>query len=308
MMGRKRSVASAGIVKGVVLMKSGSLRIDELPDLEDARMLMGFSGWMDGGEVSTGTIDYLVRTLDALPFGEILPDEFYIYNFPGSMEIASLFRPHAKIEDGLVLEFEEPKNTFYYAEAENLVLFRGKEPNVRWREYAKCLFSVAEDLNVNEMYYIGSVGGLVPHTRDPIFWTSMTDDDLRETLIETGFTPTNYDGPSSFSTFLLTQARERGIRMASCVAGIPSYVDGRNVKCINEITQKLASILGMTLDLSVLEAETTEFLAGLDKVVKENSRLREKVRQLERFYDQEVGAGSKDDVKDWFERQDFKLD
>ncbi|MCH8203660.1 MAG: PAC2 family protein [Candidatus Hydrogenedentes bacterium] len=308
MMGFTQPGGLAGIAKGRVPMESGSLRIDELPDLQNARMLMGFSGWMDGGEVSTGTIDYLVKALDAVPFGEILPEDFYIYNFPGSMELAALFRPHARIENGLVRVFQEPTNTFYYAAAENLVLFRGKEPNIRWREYAEHVFSVAQEVNVKEMYYIGSVGGLVPHTRDPVFWTSMTDEDLREVLVEAGFSPTNYEGPSSFSTYLITRAMDRGLRMASCVAGIPSYVDGRNVKCIQEITRKLATILGLTLDFSGLEAETAEFLANLDKVVKENSRLNEKVRQLEKFYDEEVGPTSGDDVRAWFERQDLEID
>ena len=96
--------------------------------------------------------------------------------------------------------------------------------------------------------------------------------------------------------------------MASCVAGIPSYVDGRNVKCIQEITRKLVTILGLKLDLSDLEAEAVKFLANLDKVVKENSRLNEKVRQLEKFYDQEVGSTSEEDVRNWFERQDLEID
>ncbi|MDK1022387.1 MAG: PAC2 family protein [Candidatus Hydrogenedentes bacterium] len=289
-------------------MESSALQIDEWPDLKNARMLLGFSGWMDGGEVSTGTISYLVEALDAVPFGKILPEDFYIYNFPGSMEIASLFRPHAKIEDGLVREFEEPANTFYYAAEHNLVLFNGKEPNMRWKTYAECLFSVAQDLNVEEIYYIGSVGGLVPHTRDPVFWTSMTDEQLRDTLVSAGFGPTNYEGPSSFSTYLLTHAMERDLRMASCVTGIPSYVDGKNIKCIEAVTRKLAGILGLTLDFSGLEAETAQFLSDLNKVVKANSKLAERVSQLERFYDQEVGPKSEDEIRDWFDRQDLEID
>ena len=289
-------------------MESSTLHIDEWPDLRNARMLLGLSGWMDGGEVSTGTIAYLVEALDAVPFGKILPEEFYIYNFPGSMEIASLFRPHARIEEGLVQEFEEPANTFYYAAEQNLVLFSGKEPNMRWKTYADCLFSVAQELNIEEVFYIGSVGGLVPHTRDPVFWTSMTDEDLRDTLVDAGFGPTNYQGPSSFSTCLLTHAAERGLRMSSCVAGIPSYVDGKNAKCIEVVTRKLAGILGLTLDFSELEAETAQFLTDLNKVVKQNAKLAERVTQLERFYDQEVRPKSEDEIKDWFDRQDLEID
>lgn len=300
-------MAFGSIAKGRILMDSKSLRIDEWPQMQNARMLLGFSGWMDGGEVSTGTIDYLVGALDAVPFAEILPEDFYIYNFPGSMELAALFRPHARIEDGLVQVFEEPANTFYYAADHNLVLFRGKEPNIRWREFSESMLSVAAEANVEEIYYIGSVGGLVPHTREPVYWTTMTDENFREPLVAEGFNPTNYEGPSSFSTYLITRATERSLRMASCIMGIPSYVDGRNAKCIESMVRKIRAILGLTIDLADLEAESAEFLEKLNKAVSNDSKFAEKVRQLEAFYDQELEPASDEDVRAWFERQDLEM-
>ena len=44
-------------------------------------------------------------------------DDFYIYNFPGSMEISSIFRPTVKYDEGVVTELEMPSNTFW-ADAE----------------------------------------------------------------------------------------------------------------------------------------------------------------------------------------------
>ena len=101
---------------------------------------------------------------------------------------------------------------------------------------------------------------------------------------------------------------ERNLSRASCVTGFPSSVEGRNVKCGEAIVRKLANILGLSLDLSGLEAETAKFLSDLNKVVKENSKLAERVSQLERFYDQEVGPKSEDDIRNWFERQDLEID
>ena len=54
---------------------------------------MAFSGWMDGGDVSTGTVRRMVELLDAEYVAEIDPEPFYIYNFPGTMEVAAMFRP-----------------------------------------------------------------------------------------------------------------------------------------------------------------------------------------------------------------------
>src|SRR2546423_1806422 len=76
----------------------------------------------------------------------IEPEDFYIYNFPGSMEIAALFRPHVKYQDGIVSEFNFPTNTFVCDESANLVFFIGKEPNLRWQAFADCLFGLVREV------------------------------------------------------------------------------------------------------------------------------------------------------------------
>ena len=48
--------------------------------------------------------------------------------------------PHIEIEDGLVKTIDMPTNTFYCHEPANLVLFVGKEPNLRWRTFGECIF------------------------------------------------------------------------------------------------------------------------------------------------------------------------
>ena len=57
-----------------------------------------------------------------------------------------------------------------------------------------------------------------------------------------------------------------------------------------------------------IEAETAEFLKNLDNAMSTDSKFAEKVRQLERFYDQELDPSSDEDVKAWFERQDLEID
>ena len=43
------------------------LRIRHCPELDQATMVLAFSGWMDGGDVSTGTVRRLVELLSADP-------------------------------------------------------------------------------------------------------------------------------------------------------------------------------------------------------------------------------------------------
>ena len=72
----------------IVMTRSQSdpLTIHDCPSIDDATLVLAFSGWMDGGDVSTGTVKRLVDLLDAPLLAEIDPEPFYIYNFPGSME------------------------------------------------------------------------------------------------------------------------------------------------------------------------------------------------------------------------------
>ncbi|MDP7277897.1 MAG: PAC2 family protein, partial [Planctomycetaceae bacterium] len=101
------------------------LTFHKRPQLHKATMLLAFTGWMDGGDVSTGTVQRLVDLLDAESFAEINPDPFYIYNFPGSMETSALFRPEITVEDGLVTSVQLPSTRFYASDDHNLLMFIG---------------------------------------------------------------------------------------------------------------------------------------------------------------------------------------
>ena len=289
-------------------MRSPLKRKRHRPKLSDARMVLGFTGWMDGGDVSTGTVDYLIRTLRAREVATIEPSEFYIYNFPGSMEVSSLFRPHTSIENGLITEFEEPVNVFHCGEEHDLVLFQGKEPNLHWREYAECVFSVGDEYNVGMIYFVGSVAGSTPHTREPRIYSTFSDEGLAPLLQQHGLHPSNYEGPASFITHLLTLCNERGFGMMTLVAEIPAYVQGRNIRCIEAAARKLVEILGLPLDLGDLKILSDEFVRRVNETVKERPELAELIRKIEKDYDQENLDTQEDDLKAWFEKQDIRLD
>ncbi|MBL8851360.1 MAG: PAC2 family protein, partial [Planctomycetaceae bacterium] len=216
------------------------LRIDSLPTLKDATLVLAFSGWMDGGDVSTGTAKRLVELLKARQFAEIDPEPFYIYNFPGSMEIASLFRPHIQIKDGLVKSIEMPTNRFYVHEPSNLVLFLGREPHMQWRGFRDCLLNLVRQANVRRIIFVGSFGGTVPHTREPRVYVTCSTAELLAEMRQYAVGRTGYQGPGSFTTYLMTQAPAAGIEMVSLVAEIPGYLQGTNPSSIEAVTRRLS--------------------------------------------------------------------
>ncbi len=288
-------------------MGSDKLRVYGGAELKDGRLLMGLSGWMDGAEVSTGTIKVLVDKLHAQRTAEIEHQGFYIYNFPGAMEVASLFRPHCKIRKGIIREFEFPDNSFFVAEKENLVLFSGKEPNMNWADYGDCLFALCEQLHIKSVYFIGSVAGLVPHTRDPMLFCSVSDAQMKPRFESYGMKFSDYEGPASIITYLTTIAREHGVEMVSIVASIPAYVQGANPKCIVAATRRMAGMLGIHVDLDDLQASADEFEKKLTEIVQEQPELAQNVVKLEQDYDNEIFS-EMGDLKHWLHQKGIRLD
>jgi len=289
-------------------MATGQLHVRTQPRLHDGRMVLAFSGWMDGGDVSTGTVDCLIRTVAAEQVAAIDPEGFYIYNFPGSMEMSALFRPDTKIEDGIVRILQPPENFFFCSTDHHLILFRGKEPNFGWRDFAECLFAFASSAGVSTLYFVGSFGGTVPHSREPRLWSAVSDESVKSTLAPFGVGFTNYEGPASFSTYLLTAAPGRGFRMASFVAEIPAYVQGTNPKSIEAVVRKLAAVLGLQVDLTELRKLSTAWEERLNEVLEQKPELAKYIRKLEEDYDNEIFDTQMGDLKEFLEKQGVRVD
>ncbi len=289
-------------------MASDKLRIYRRAKLGEGRLLMGFSGWMDGGDISTGTVKFLVEQLDAPKSAEIEPEGFYIYSFPGSMEVTAMFRPHTRIRDGVVQSCEMPRNTFFLDEKNNLILFTGKEPNLGWVEYADCIFSLCHQFEVKTIYFIGSVAGLVPHTRQPRFSCSVSDEGLKEAMSRYGVRTSNYEGPASIVTHLTAVARQKGVSMVTLVAEIPAYVQGQNPGCISAVSKLLVNVLGLHLDIEKLRSIGDEFEKKLSEIVGAQPELASHIGKLEEDYDNEVFDTEMGDLKEWLEQRGIRVD
>lgn len=289
-------------------MLPNALTILAKPELTKPQMVVAFTGWMDGGDVSTGTIEYLVDHLETQPLAEIDSEPFYIFNFPGSMELSALFRPHARIEDGLVREYEFPSNTFHFSPSSNLILFSGKEPNFQWSAFVDCMFVVAQQFEVSMIWFIGSVAGMVPHTRDARLYSTVSHESLKPQLERYGVRFTNYEGPSSMVTHMLATAHERGHDMATLVAEIPAYVQGRNVRSIEAVIKRLNQVLGVEVNLGDLRAVSDELEKKISEAVDEQPELGELIQKLEEDYDNEIFDTQMDDLKDWLQQKGIRLD
>jgi proteasome assembly chaperone (PAC2) family protein len=262
--------------------------------LKDATLLVALTGWMDGGSVSTGTVKQLMNNRDLIEVARIDPDPFYIYNFPGSMDVASLFRPEVTYTDGVITDFDLPDNTFHADPTANLLFFIGKEPNLRWPSFADSIFSLAKSAGVKRIIFMGSFGGSVPHTREPRLYGSVSHRHLRPLLDEYGIRPSEYEGPSSFATYLLHHSASRDLEMISIAAEIPGYLEGHNPLSIEAVTRRLARILNTPLDLDKLRRASNDWESEVTRLVEKDEKLTATVRELEEQYDNDLISPTED--------------
>jgi hypothetical protein len=268
-----------------------SLMIHNTPPLADATMLLALTGWMDGGHVSTGTVRHLMQGRDLTAVAEIKSGGFYIDNFPGDMQTSALFRPEVKHEGGLVTFFDLGTNEFTADPKSNLVFFLGKEPNINWSAFADCIFEVCHKLNVKRIIFIGSFGGVVPHTREPRLYASVSQRSMLPMLDEHALRPSDYEGPGSFASYLVYRSPKQGIEMISIAAEIPGYLQGTNPLSIEAVTRRLGRIVGVPVDLVKLREASTAWELQVSEAVEKDDDLAKTVRKLEEQYDNElIGA------------------
>ena len=282
--------------------------MQHVPHFEHGRMIIGLSGWMDGGELSTGTVQTLLNKLGAKEFARINPGGFYIYNFPGTMDVSALFRPHIELADGLLKEYREPQNIFFADEENQLVLFMGQEPNIDWNGYGACLFGIAESVNVREIYFVGSVAGMVPHTREPRVSCVVSDELLKTKMLDYHIRFSDYSGPGSIVNLLLHIAQQRALDMVTMVAEIPPYIHGRNIRCIDAVVRRLVRMLDLDVDIEDLHELSDQLEKKVDHLIENESELAEHIKKLEENYDQDVFDTEMGDLKNWLQQRGIRLD
>lgn len=257
-------------------------------ELPDSTMLLALTGWMDGGRVSTGTLEGIMEGRPLEAYAQIDTDPYYLLNFPGSMELATMFRPEVRYNEGIVEQYRLPPDTFFCDRQAKLILFSGREPNLRWREFAENILQIASVAQAKRIVFMGSFGGTVPHTRQPRMFATVSQEHLKTILREHGIRFSNYHGPSSFATMLLWYCMNRGVEMISLVCEIPGYLQGENPPSIEAVTRQLAKMLNFPMDLAAMRKRSDEWESEISRLVEKDTKLAQTVRKLEQDYDNEL--------------------
>ncbi len=269
---------------------AGRLIMQEPPQLVAPYILVGLQGWLNAGEISTGGIDYLQHKLGAQKFAHIETQGFYIYQIP-SVSPELTLRPHTRIKDGLVTTLDLPRNDFFFWKSgsdHDLVLFLGVEPNLNWPEYCQVILDVARRFHAPRIYFLGAVFDQVPHTRETRIHASVSHPRLKDELMTFAHF-TNYEGPCSFTTMLLTMGSKQEIEVAGISARTPIYIKDFNSKACYDLLKHLLAMAGFRIDLSDLRQSSENMLESMDRAFSEDSKASAQLEKLEALYDATLG-------------------
>ena len=164
------------------------IELDGYPELVDPLLIAAFEGWNDAGDAATSAVEHLEDVWSSTPLTEMDSEDYYDYQ---------VNRPTvAKGEDGQRL-VTWPTTRVSFARLPDLgrdvVLVRGIEPNMRWKQFTNEILGVCHELGVEMVVTLGALLADSPHTRPvPVTGTSSDDAVARSLHLE----PSRYEGPT----------------------------------------------------------------------------------------------------------------
>lgn len=249
----------------------------EKPELREPFLIVGFSGWPNAAEISTQTVNYLVRKLRARKFAEIKPEEFYVF---------TTNRPVTDAEAGLIKSLKFPATEFYFHRwgEKDLIFLLGQEPDLKWKQYAETVFNFVAQWGVRRIYTIGGEYAQVPHTKPTRIWIVVSEERLKK---EISFERQGieYQGPTSIHTYFLMLCKERGMECIGLWGDAPHYIQIPNPVAGYWMLKKVTEIIPIGIDLEEVRQAAIAFDYQIDKALAQSTEMQSYVRRLEEIYE-----------------------
>lgn len=273
------------------------VQIERDPALRAPRLVAAFRGWNDAGGAATLAAGYLRAVTDAERCALIDSEPFIDYQQT---------RPTVQLVDGDVRQLDWPITEVFAADAANLVVVVGTEPNMRWRAFAGAIAELAKRYGVELVVTMGALLADTPHTRPVPISATASDPDLMQ---RHGLTRSTYEGPTGIVGVLHDACAGAGLRSASLWAATPHYISATpNPQAALALLGRLHDLIGTPPGSGELERAASEYALRVASAIADDPDITGYVEQLEQAADAEEeersveGAPSGDQLAADFER------
>jgi proteasome assembly chaperone (PAC2) family protein len=272
------------------------IELDGYPELVDPLLIAAFEGWNDAGDAATSAVEHLEEVWSATLLTEMDPEDYYDYQ---------VNRPTVSMgEDGRRL-VTWPTTRVSFARlpdvGRDLVLIRGIDPNMRWKQYTHEILGVCHELGVEMVVTLGALLADSPHTRPvPVTGTSSDDAVVRTLHLE----PSRYEGPTGIVGVVQDACTRAGVPALSIWAAVPHYVAQPPCpKATLALLSRLEDVLDLPVPLADLAEEADEWEKRVRAAAEQDAELGEYVRELEeRVGDEGIKPLTGDEIASEFEK------
>ena len=272
------------------------IELDGFPELVDPLLIAAFEGWNDAGDAATSAVEHLEEVWEAVALTELDSEDYYDYqvNRPNVMQG----------DDGRRL-VTWPTTRVSYARlagvGRDVVLIRGIEPNMRWKQFTHEILGVCHELGVELVVTLGALLADSPHTRPvPVTGTSSDEGLTRSLHLE----PSRYEGPTGIVGVVQDACTRAGVPALSIWAAVPHYVAQPPCpKATLALLAQVEDLLETSIPLGDLPEDSRAWERGVAELAEEDEDVAEYVRSLEETRDTtELPEASGEAIAREFER------
>jgi proteasome assembly chaperone (PAC2) family protein len=254
------------------------IELEDVPELVDPIVIAAFEGWNDAADAASAVVDHLVRVWGARTVGAVDPEDFYDFqvNRPvvgsDAMGHRRLTWPTTSIAIASPPELDR-----------DVILLRGIEPSMRWRQFCAELLAACDDLGSTLVVTLGALLADTPHTRPiPVSGTA-TEPDLVDRL---KLEQSTYEGPTGIVGVFQDACVQLDMPAVSYWAAVPHYVAQPPCpKATLALLGQLEDLFEASIPLGDLPEDARAWERGVDELAEEDEDVADYVRALEETRD-----------------------
>ncbi|HJP15551.1 MAG TPA: PAC2 family protein [Acidimicrobiales bacterium] len=264
-------------------------------DLDRPVLAVAFKGLFDASGAATSALEWLSNYFPVIKLGEIDPETFFDFTQE---------RPTVSFGEDGGRELQWPSNEINALKTpegqRDLVVIAGVEPHLRWRTFSAVLTEVAHQVQAETVTTLGSMIGMIPHTRPLTIIGSSTNHDLAKRL---GLNRPSYQGPTGLVGALHDTLDKANMPVLSLRVSVPHYIpDAPNPKATRALLRRFEMVTGIDTGYMGLDSDASDWEKRVDEAVAGDPEITAYVSRLEMQSDQsEEKMPSGDDLAAEFE-------
>lgn len=241
-------------------------------------LIAAFEGWNDAADAASSVVDHLARVWQARVVAAMDPEDFYDFQ---------VNRPTVGSGEDGIRRITWPSTQLLVCSPpgalRDVILLRGIEPNMRWRQFCAELLAASEELGAELVVTLGALLADTPHTRPiPVSGTA-TEPEIADRL---KLEQSNYEGPTGIVGVFQDACTQTDMPAVSFWAAVPHYVAQPPCpKATLALIGQVEELLEVSIPLADLPEEARAWERGVDELSEEDEEIGDYVRALEETRD-----------------------